>query len=544
MCQSAENSQKFEAADIHGAAKSTSLFFPQPQTQGGRYRLKNATMVDLVRTAYGFGADKVVGGPNWLELDRFDVTAKVPEGATTESLKAMLQTLLADRFKLVVHKDTRPVPVYVLAAGKKPQLKEADGTGETGCKAQSSTAPAGEGRINMMMGNADGTSTRFVLGPGMTVQYACRNMTMAAFVEGLRNMMGANVGPNPVLDQTGLTGKWNFDLSWSISLLGGLANDTAKRVSLPEAIDKQLGLKLEEQPIPTPVLVVDSVKRTPTGNPPETAELLPPIPLPTEFEVASVKAFETGTAPRRMGFQMQPGGRFTSEGMPLGFVISRAFNTNNNNEIVGLPGWVNSERYDIIAKTPASGAHLTIADNEALAPMLKALLVDRFKLTYHTEERPVTTYNLVAVKPKMKKADPESRIFCKNGEAPAGSPRNSRALICQNVTMALFAERLRGLTSDLSWPITDATELEGGWDFTLVYSPMGQMMFATGAGGGRGSAADSGEGGAALPTASEPTDTLTIFTALEKQLGLKLASQKRPMPVIVIDHIEQKPTEN
>jgi len=95
-------------------------------------KLKNATMVDLVRIAYGFDTDKVLGGPSWLEMDRFDVVAKVPEDSTAETQKPMLQSLLQDRFKLVVHKDTRPLPTYALTVGKKAQLKEADGKGEPG----------------------------------------------------------------------------------------------------------------------------------------------------------------------------------------------------------------------------------------------------------------------------------------------------------------------------------------------------------------------------------------------------------------------------
>src|SRR5437764_7834940 len=95
--------------------------------RAGRYEVRNASMVDLIRTAYGFEADKILEGPSWLEFNRFDVIAKVPNGtAPAETLKLMLQSLLAERFKLVVHKDTRPVDGFVLSLGKgKPKLKEA-----------------------------------------------------------------------------------------------------------------------------------------------------------------------------------------------------------------------------------------------------------------------------------------------------------------------------------------------------------------------------------------------------------------------------------
>jgi uncharacterized protein (TIGR03435 family) len=84
-------------------------------------------MVDLISTAYGVDYDKVSAGPTWLEMDRYDVAAKLPPGSTPDSQKLMLQSLLADRFKLVVHKDTQPMPAYALTASKHPHLKESAG---------------------------------------------------------------------------------------------------------------------------------------------------------------------------------------------------------------------------------------------------------------------------------------------------------------------------------------------------------------------------------------------------------------------------------
>jgi uncharacterized protein (TIGR03435 family) len=259
--------------------------------------------------------------------------------------------------------------------------------------------------------------------------------------------------------------------------------------------------------------------------------------LPTEFEVASVKPSDP--AGRNGRFQIQPGGRLIAEGMPLRFLIGRAFNSNNRDDVVGLPAWVDSERFDITAKTPPSGASLTNADQEAFAPMIRALLVDRFKMIFHPEERSVSAYTLVAAKPKMKKADPASRTFCKSAQAPPGSPPGSRILNCQNATMAQFAEYLRGTSQELTLPVTDSTGLEGGWDFSLLYSLNFPVRRAASTGG-----ADSAEAGAVVPAASEPTGGYTIFQAVEKELGLKFVAQKRPMTVTVIDHIEQKPTEN
>ena len=534
--QSAEIPPRFEFADVHVSAKTTNPFIRTGPARGGRYEVKLATMVDLIRIAYGFDPDKILGGPSWLEMDRFDVVAKAPENSTAETQKLMLQSLLADRFKLVAHKDTRPLPTYALTVGKKLQLKEADGTGETGCHPQTASGAPGEGGMRLMTSSANGVMTTLNLGPGMTIQYLCRNITMGAFAEGLRSMMGAQLGLNPVLDETGLRGAWNFDIRWSLGLNGPMMNNTGDRITVFDAVEKQLGLKLEQKQVPTPVIVVDSVNEKPSANPPGVAEALPAIPAPTEFEVASVKPSDPGGRGGR--FQMQPGGRLLSENMPVRFLVGRAFNTNNPDQLVGLPKWVDTERFDIIAKAPAAGPALTGMDQDALAPMIKALLVDRFKMTYHTEERPATAYSLVAAKPKMKKADPASRTSCKFAMAPPGSPPGSQVLTCQNITMAQLAERLQGMSQELTWPVLDATGIEGGWDFTLTYSRSFPMMAVAGRGG------DAAPPASGMAAASDPSGGYTIFEAVEKQLGLKLEKQQRPMPVIVIDHIEQKPTDN
>jgi uncharacterized protein (TIGR03435 family) len=527
--QSSEAPPKFEFADVHASAKGSSQQNRSGLDKGERLQVKNASMADLVGLAYGFATDKVLGGPNWLEMDRFDVIAKLPADADSDTLKRMLQALLEDRFKLVVHKDTKPVPTLALSVGKKPLLKEASGSEEKGCKVQANSgAAAGDGVTIAIMGSSGGSPTKFTLGPGMTVQYACRNMTMAAFADALHTMFGTSVGPNPILDDTDLKGNWNFDLRYSISMFGPIGS-AGDRISLYDALDKQLGLKLEEKPVPTPVIVVDSVNRKPSENPPGVAEALPAIPAATGFEVASMKPSDPGSPYFR--YQTLPGGRLNAQGMTLRSLINRAFNTNNNDAVAGLPKFAETDRYDIVAKAPSG------ADTDSMAPMLLALLADRCKMTYHTEDRPVSAYSLVAAKPKMKKADPDSRTWCKFATTPPpGTPAGSRVLTCQNATMAQFAERLQGETPELNWPVVDATGIEGGWDFTLTFTRRG--LFSMNSGGG-----NSGQAADAVPSAAEPAGGITLFEAVEKQLGLKLEKQKRTAPVIVIDHFE-KPAEN
>src|SRR5262249_49165164 len=127
----------FGIADVHASA-------PNPNTaatslmrggvvRSGIYQIQTATMVELIGAAYSVDGDKVLGGPSWLELDRFDVFAKVPPSTPADAARMMLQSLLAERFKLVLHKESRPLPGFALTVrkGGTLKLKPADGSGST-----------------------------------------------------------------------------------------------------------------------------------------------------------------------------------------------------------------------------------------------------------------------------------------------------------------------------------------------------------------------------------------------------------------------------
>src|SRR5881396_1653313 len=134
--QSAVPPPTFDIADVHASAKSTNPFVSGGVLRRGRYELHKATMLDLITRAYDLDADKVLGGPSWLETDRFDVIATAPPATPPENIRLMLQALLADRFKLAVHKDSKSLPTFALTVGKsgKPKLKESDGSGNSGCQ--------------------------------------------------------------------------------------------------------------------------------------------------------------------------------------------------------------------------------------------------------------------------------------------------------------------------------------------------------------------------------------------------------------------------
>ncbi len=135
--------QTFEIADVH--LSPTARGFAQNfggVLREGRYVNRDATMLNLIVAAYGVSEDSISGGPGWIGSDLFDVIAKVPNGATPAAANTMLQNLLAERFKLVVHNGTHPVPRYVLTVSKGgSKLKPSSGSGKPGCQQVSARGP-------------------------------------------------------------------------------------------------------------------------------------------------------------------------------------------------------------------------------------------------------------------------------------------------------------------------------------------------------------------------------------------------------------------
>jgi len=475
--------------------------------RGGRFEVRTATMVDLISFAYDMESDKILSGPNWLDWDRFDVAAKAPPATTREDLILMLQKLLADRFQLVVRKDIKPMPAYALTVGKgKPKVKEASKSGEPGCQ-------------GVPQNPAPGTVPYVVI--------SCHNVTMAAFAEVLGGYARGIYFSDPVVDQTGLNGAWDFDLKFTQR--NRLAQAGSDGISLFDAVDKQLGLKLEAKKVPLPVLVVDRVNESPTPNEPGVATKIPPAP-PAEFDVATIKP----SPPDAVGQngRIQPG-RLELHNFTLKQLVQAAWDLPNNDEMVaGVPKSADSARYDVVAKVATSGTvNAQDIDEDSLRLMLRSFLADRFGLKTHMEDRPVSAYTMTAGKQtKLQKADPQNRTGCKQGAG--ASPMLNRLITCQNTSMTQFAAALQDMASGyVKAPIRDATGIEGNFDFSVNFSGVGLLP---------GRAFDPN----ATSETSDPNGSLSLPEALQKQLGLKLEMGKRPLPVLVIDHVEDKPSAN
>jgi uncharacterized protein (TIGR03435 family) len=505
-----------------GIQASSNLLYPSMQggvVRSGRYELRQATMLDLIATAYGVDPDTVFGGPAWLELERFDIIAKVPPGTSPQAAKAMLKDLLAERFQLVVHRDNKTLPAFALTLDKgNPKLKPADPSGAPGCQTSMDRSP---GRAPYSIAT-------------------CRNITVNAFAAALRGLASADI-TSPVANLTGLKGNWDIDLKWTDRRS---LTPAASDITLFHAINEQLGLVLGPKAVRMPVLVVDYANQKPAPNPPGTTTLLPP----PEFEVASIKLSAPGARPGGGGFL--PGGRVEFRATPLAFLILTAWDLNLlPDEIPGAPKWLApfDPNVDLFAKAPASaianGTQLYQGDYQM---MLRALLVDRFKIVSHYEDRPMNSYVLFAQKPKLRKADPSNRPGCKTMRSPNPGPESAPVLldaVCKNITMTQFAQQLQTIAPlYFHYPVLDATAIAGSWDFTFTFSRIPPELLGDGGGGLR--SADPVPPPATPGVAPDPVGAISLLDAMKKQLGLRLEVEKRPQPVFVIDHIEQKPTEN
>jgi uncharacterized protein (TIGR03435 family) len=256
----AQAPEAFEAASIKpntsGGAGGLFQIFP-----GGQFKATNATLRQLVQGAYDFTLERfqIVGGPPWIDVDRFDVQAtpgaqaNADRIATPQEIAIRIQRLLADRFHLVSRRETREMPRFDLVVARPGALKANAGT----C-APRGPAPKDAADARPYCGFSfppDTGDLQHLIGTGVTIQTLARRLQQS--VEAI------------VVDKTGLTGSYDFSLDFlRARTLGGPqdANPSASSgVSIFTAVQEQLGLRLESTRGPVEVVVIESVEK-PTEN--------------------------------------------------------------------------------------------------------------------------------------------------------------------------------------------------------------------------------------------------------------------------------------
>jgi uncharacterized protein (TIGR03435 family) len=233
--------------NLTGLQRGGGLAAPQP---GGRFIAIGATLKRLVGDAYD--GMQVFGGPSWIDTERFDVNARAENDRPPDEIRRMLRPMLSDRFRLVVHAETREMPIYILSTARAdrtpgPKLRESDAACARDAR---SFVPKGTPGSPVSCGD-------FRFGAGMLT---ARGMAISS----LARLLGDRAG-RPVVDRTGLEAAYDLEIEWSTDLglqqaphdSAGAAELTPDGLSLFTALQEQLGLRLQAARGPVEVIVVD-----------------------------------------------------------------------------------------------------------------------------------------------------------------------------------------------------------------------------------------------------------------------------------------------
>ena len=246
------SSQVFEVASVKPNKPGVTSVSMRMQP-GGRLNLLNVTVLDIIRFAYAVQPFQIDGGPSWLESERYDVLAKVdgeiaplPPGQIGP-VQVMAQNLLAERFKLKAHRQTRDAPAYALVLARDDRkLGKQIAASHVDCVAVLKAMMAG-GRAGPPAGPGGAQCRLSTAGPGNV-----RGTDVS--IGQLAQLLSVQL-QRQVVDRSGLTGMFSFELSFAADQ----TNDP-DRPSIFTALQEQLGLKLESQRAPLDMVIIDSIE--------------------------------------------------------------------------------------------------------------------------------------------------------------------------------------------------------------------------------------------------------------------------------------------
>jgi uncharacterized protein (TIGR03435 family) len=230
VAQSGTREPAFEVASVK-ANKSGAGPVGAGRFSNGEFRTTNIPLRLLMRQAFQrMQEDEIEGGPAWMDSDRWDIAAKA--GSPTAAMLPMIRTLLADRFKLVTHHETRELPVYELVLARRD--------GRLGPSMRPST---GQSRFQQRIG--------VLTGSAVPINILVTTLANAGLVR------------RAVIDRTGLSGTYDIELHWGVDIPAGRGIDVppSDAPSIFTAVQEQLGLKLESTKGSVDVLVIDHVER-------------------------------------------------------------------------------------------------------------------------------------------------------------------------------------------------------------------------------------------------------------------------------------------
>ncbi|MDP9049753.1 MAG: TIGR03435 family protein, partial [Acidobacteriota bacterium] len=450
---------------------------------------------------------RIVGGPDWVRTIPWEIRAKVADSDIAEWSKlsddpspkakrrqrATVDAMLAERFKLKTHLESRESAIYALVVSKGgPNLKPAKPDARAG----------------------------FTSGPG---RFSSQTVTLGLVVQ----LLGHELG-RPVIDKTGLTGNYNITLNWAPTQ-GGAGGEAAQAAdsaapSLFTAVQEQLGLKLEAQKGAVEHLVIDSAEKPSVdGAEVRPASAMPPVaqdaaeqhqtngsPQPQmmakdadpDWDVVTVKP----SAPSDKGDYMDIHGRhWTFERETVEEMLGIGYGVQKR-QLVGEPDWARTDRWDVDGLSDTDGE----PDLKQLQSMMRKVLGERFGLKLHNEQRQMPVFALTVAKggPKLTEntTDPNGTMD-QNG----GSGNGWKSSRFSNATMRDLALIL---DFHVDRPVVDQTGLKARYDFRLKWLTDDSH-------------------------ATDPDAPPGIFTAIQEQLGLKLEPVKAATDVLVVDHVDR-----
>ena len=487
----------------------------------------------VIGEAYGVSPGHVVGATDQVTsairgLEGYDIEGKATRPATRDELRSMLQSLLADRFKLTVHREKREQQVFrLVAASGGPKV-----------------TPAQSGEFATDASSPDGLTFR--------------NAELSKLASLLTSFAGREV-----VDDTGLKGLYNFTLRMPdgytlASAKAGLATGNAPDMGSFAAPLRALGLQLLSGKATIDYLVVDHVERPISTDAAQAS-------APQRFEAVSIRPCVDDTPPpganggarsSQGGFPSISAGRFTIDCGTIERLISNAYVLNgerleNNIPRIGDvswwkggPEWIRYDKFTIEASAPG------VTDRAVLlGPMLRALLEDRFKLKLHRETQDAPMYAMTIAKGglKIQPMAPDGCVDYRDQALDADTARANAAAVtagtakpnCDGMTMMGGPGHARWtiggttmpnfagiLTTSMDHHVIDKTGYDPTTKFNihLEFAPDEHVP---------------GPDKRSPRTEFAPADAPTIFAALEQQLGLKLEATKGPQGFLVIDHVER-----
>ena len=515
----------FEVASIRQNTSTTTNGGTRPLPDG--FTATNVSLRTLIFAAYRIPNRQIIGGPSWVDSLRYDIAAKAPGNPSPDQVNAMLRSLLRDRFNLVVHHETRDVEIYALTVAR--------AGGRLGPRLQKAAVDCSDPAVRARLAAAPfDPNARPVCGlrivPG---RFVAGGAAVSSLAQGLVNASGRTV-----VDRTGLAGAFDIELEWA-------PTPDADGVSVFTAVQEQLGLKLESARAPLDVLVIDRADpATPNdGAAVPAARTKPQAPTATPqtaaaqvtdvaFEVASVRHNRSGST---AGSSNSGKDRLSVTNQTALALIAQAYGVRRE-RLSGGPPWLDTDRFDIIAKAPDN------TPDSQIPLMLRSLLAERFSLSVRTEVRDQPVYALVLANkdgrlgPNLKasaECDANSSMLSGAG-GPGSLPRieppgtriacgmrsvsDARGVFI-NAGARPLSDLARALDGRTDRVVVDRSGLRGTYSFDLRFG-------RPGAGG-----------------AAPDSDLPIVFTALQEQLGLKLEADRGPVEFLVIDRLEH-PTEN